>query len=354
MNQQLSSIDAIVADPAFGIGLNETLEHIRGYAMCSVLVSLMDMGILDRLEIGVTPEAISRDLGLDPHLLRGVFSYLAAERIVAQDGHGATAHFSLTQEGRRLQLYKGWYTMFVGGYRPIFERLDHVLRGGATSVARIGAKVGAGSCEISRYDTIPKTIEFIRKFNPDARVVADIGCGNAQYLCAIVELFDGIKGIGIEPNRGAYEEGLGLLAKNGLGSRIVLVNRDALSWQPNEPVDFLLFGFVLHELLGQSGEGELVAYLRALASRFCRSKFVIMEVDLCPDNGLMQTAYGRGYYNPYILLHSLTGQKLIARREWDRIFLTAGYNILTVEPTDPRIDPTGLGICYVIEPRAIA
>ena len=191
MNQQLSSIE-VVADPAFSIGLNEdSRAHSR---LCDVQRARLARGPghpRQRSKIGVTPEVIC----LRPWPRSAAAARASqlprrrADRVAGRQG----PQFSLTEEGRHLNCTRAGNDVVVGGYRPIFERLDHVLREGATSVTRIGAKVGIGSCEISRYDAIPKTIEFIRRFNPDARIVADIGCGDAQYLCAIVELFDGIK-----------------------------------------------------------------------------------------------------------------------------------------------------------------
>lgn len=78
----------------------------------------------------------------------------------------------------------------------------------------------------------------------------------------------GLRAVGIEPSRGAYEAGLRIVRERGLQDRVRLVNCEALDYQMQEPPDFVLFGFVLHELYAQIGEERLVQHLRMIREKF--------------------------------------------------------------------------------------
>jgi len=214
--------------------------------------------------------------------------------------------------------------------------------------------VGTGSCQISRYDTIPMTKAFIQSVKPDAKHIVDFGCGNALYLCALAKELDGIRAIGIEPDKNAYEAGLRKVAELGLQGQVSLVNVDALDYEITEKPDFILFGFVLQEIVSQIGRPAFVEYLSKLGRKFADSYLMVMEVDYDIDNReVMQSPMGRGYYNPYFLLHPFTNQLLLPKKEWDQIFAEAGFDIVRDEVTSPKADPSGFGICYVLKYRGL-
>ena len=221
------------------------------------------------------------------------------------------------------------------------------MQEGIDGYKRDGMFVGVGSCQISRYDTIPLTKEFIKSVKPDAKSIVDFGCGNALYLCTLAKELDGIKAIGIEPDTSAYEAGLKQVERLGLQDQVSLVNLDALDYQIEEQPDFILFGFVLQEIISQIGRPAMVDYLRKMGQKFSSSYLMVMEVDYDIDNqAVMQSPMGRGYYNPYFLLHPFTNQLLLPKKTWDEIFDEAGYDIVRDEVTSPKARP--LRVWYLL------
>lgn len=343
----------VTEDNPFLEGLLRSLGHIRGFVAAQVFFDVLREGILPLVDSGLDVDAICQRKGYRRELLEATFEYLVIEDVLEKDRtpDGASA-FRLTPYGRDLEKYQGWFFMFVGGYGPIFANVAKMMREGTSAATRIGEWVGTGSCLISQYDTIPLTKDFMARVSPNPRSIVDFGCGNALYLCTFCESMPGIKAIGIEPSRGAYEAGVKMVRERGLEARIELVNCEALDYAIEAAPDFVLFGFVLHELYGQIGEEALVRYLAELGRRFSKSHLIVMEVDYDVDNhAVMKAPMGRGYYNPYFLLHPFTGQKLVPRAKWVEMFGRAGFEILALEEVDARVDPSGLGIGLLLRYR---
>lgn len=332
----------------------KTLDYVKGFVGAKVIFQMLQLGVFDDLLEGRSIEQIASGRKLDPYLLRTVFEYLTVEGLLVKEGRGrdAGASFHLSAYGSRIKHYEGWFNILIGGYDNIFSNVGAMLTEGIDGYKRNGRLVGVGSCQISQYDTIPITRAFIERVKPSAKLIVDFGCGNAQYLCTLAKELGDIKAIGIEPDTSAYEAGLKQVEQMGLQEQVRLVNVDALDYEIDEQPDFILFGFVLQEIISQIGRPAFIDYLRKLGRKFAGSYLMVMEVDYDIDNkAAMQAPMGRGYYNPYFLLHPFTNQLLLPRREWEVIFDEAGYDVVVDEVTSAKADPSGFGICYVLKHR---
>jgi len=349
------SVDDILNSSWFQPEMFKTLDYVKGFVGAKVIFQMLKLGVFDDLLEGMSLEGIAAKRGMDAYLLRTVFEYLTVEGLLLKETSGDTASFRLSAYGSRIKYYEGWFNILVGGYDSIFSNIGAMLQEGIDGYKRDGKWVGIGSCQISRYDTIPLTKAFIQSVKPDARTIVDFGCGNAQYLCTLAQELGDIRAIGIEPDKSAYEAGLKQVAEMGLEGQVSLVNVDALDYEITEHPDFILFGFVLQEIVSQVGRPAFIEYLRKLGSKFADSYLMVMEVDYDVDNvAVMQSPMGRGYYNPYFLLHPFTNQLLLPKKDWDGIFDEAGYDVVRDEVTSPKADPSGLGICYVLKYRGTA
>ena len=352
LREEDRSVEDILDSATFQPEMFKTLDYVKGFVGAKVIFQMIKLGVIDDLLAGLSLEDIAAARELDPYLLRTVFEYLTVEDVLIKETADNHVSFRLSAYGSRMKHYEGWFNILIGGYDNIFSNIAPMLQQGIDGFKRDGMFVGVGSCQISRYDTIPLTKEFIKSVKPDAKSIVDFGCGNALYLCTLAKELDGIKAIGIEPDTSAYEAGLKQVERLGLQDQVSLVNLDALDYQIEEQPDFILFGFVLQEIISQIGRPAMVDYLRKMGQKFTNSYLMVMEVDYDIDNSaVMQSPMGRGYYNPYFLLHPFTNQLLLPKKTWDEIFDEAGYDIVRDQVTSPKADPTGFGICYVLKYR---
>ncbi|WP_420978832.1 methyltransferase domain-containing protein [Burkholderia gladioli] len=351
------TVEAILDSTWFQPEQFKTLDYVKGFVGAKVIFQMLQLGVFDDLLAGKSLAQIAEGRKMDAYLLRTVFEYLAVEGLLVKEGEGRDpqASFRLSDYGSRIKHYEGWFNILIGGYDSIFSNVGAMLTEGIDGYKRNGRLVGVGSCQISQYDTIPITKAFIESVKPDAKQIVDFGCGNAQYLCTLVKELGAIKAVGIEPDTGAYEAGLRQVESMGMQDQIRLVNVNALDYEIDEAPDFILFGFVLQEIISQIGRPAFIEYLRKLGRKFAGSYLMVMEVNYDIDNAAaMQAPMGRGYYNPYFLLHPFTNQLLLPKREWDQIFDEAGYDVVRDEVTSAKADPTGFGICYVLKHRGEA
>jgi 2-ketoarginine methyltransferase len=333
----------------FETALVDSLQPIRGYALALALNHLFETGLFEAIawRKSADIEDVADLLHLDRSRLTGFLLYLQVEQYVQVHG----SQVELTEKGRGLARFKPWYEMLIGGYGETFANIGNGLRKGSPPLSRRLDKVGSGSCGISHYDAIPLTKKLLDRLAEKPRSIVDIGCGNALYLAELCDLYPGLYAVGVEPSSG-YEEACALIADHGFQDRVSLFKGTAqefLAHWSGAPVDAIVLGFVLHEILAQDSEQGVIDFLRAVAARFPGASIAVIEVETWIDDlPRMEHSLARAYYNPYFLLHYFTNQKLERREFWARTFEQAGLRVVHADTTDTRVDSTGFELGFLV------
>lgn len=326
------------------------IEPIRGFVLASTTYHFFDSGVFDFLR-DKGPASVARlaaDLRLNPKKLRGLLDYLVNENLLVRHEE----EYRLCERSVQLHRFRGWYTMLIGGYGHTFLQMGNVLSADAGWATRDAAKVGIGSCEISRFDAMPLTRSLMAKAPGRKRNLLDLGCGNALYLAEFCQANPELHALGVEPDRGGYEAGLATIRRYGLEDRVSLVNQGAVEFMNSQiefDPDFLILGFVLHEIVGSEGKANTVQFLRTIIRRFPRIRLIVIEVDeRWREANIMQHGLSLAYYNAYYLLHSFTAQQLLPHATWLELFAEAGLEVLATESTSEQVDSTKLEIGYLL------
>lgn len=334
----------------FEAELIDALQPVRAFALATAIWHLFETGLFEALEPGGRP---LRELGgekdLDEVRLEAFLKYLRNEGLVSEREGG----YGLTAKGKALAPFRGWYTMMVGGYGPTFREMGEKLRRGSEPAGRDRARVGIGSCGISEYDAIPLTRALMKVSGKPCRRMLDLGCGNALYLVEFCKALPEIEAWGVEPALDTWQAATELVRRNGLEERIHIVHAGALEFlhtadRSIQP-DFTVLGFVLHEILGQSGEAGVEEFLLGLTDRYPDLDIIVIEVDNqldAPEK--MRHGLSLAYYNPYFLFHPFTSQRLETREYWERLFERCGLEIVARQVVDARVDSTGLELGYLL------
>ncbi|QPS41831.1 2-ketoarginine methyltransferase [Burkholderia oklahomensis] len=330
--------------------LVSAIDPIRGFVKAAMIFHFFESEVFDYLLRSgwARVDAIAEDMKMNKRKLKGFLDYLVNEDLVVRKDK----EYLVSKRAIEINKFRGWYTMLIGGYGKTFLQMGSCLPVDADWAARDAAKVGIGSCGISHYDAIPLTRSLVAKAPGNKRNFLDLGCGNAMYLAEFCRAIPEIYALGVEPDRGGYEAGLAIIKKNELESRVSLINMGAIEFINSgfdfNP-DFTVLGFVLHEILGQSGRSGVVGFLRAIIDRFPCVKIIVIEVeDRIEEQKIMQHGLSLAYYNPYYLLHYFTEQHLVSDEVWLEIFDEAGLSVLAKETTSPHVDSTALEIGYLL------
>lgn len=330
--------------------LIEAIDPIRGFVVAAVVYHFFDSGVFDYLHTkGVANVArIAGDLKLNVKKLRGLLDYLVNENLVSRQGD----EYRLRERAVRMHRFRGWYTMLIGGYGHTFLQMGNVLSADAGWATRDAAKVGIGSCEISHYDAMPLTRSLMAKAPGRKRNLLDLGCGNALYLAEFCQASPELHALGVEPDRGGYEAGLATIKRFRLEDRVSLVNMGAVEFMRSDIAfdpDFLILGFVLHEIVGTEGREGAIKFLRTIIQRLPRIRLIVIEVDeRSRDAHIMRHGLSLAYYNAYYLLHNFTTQQLLPHATWLEMFAEAGLELLETEHASDLVDSTRLEIGYLL------
>jgi 2-ketoarginine methyltransferase len=342
---------ADVVDASFELRLIEAIRPISEHFLAVAIHHLFDTGIYAVLaaESAVPIEALADSLILDLERLRGFLLYLSNEGIVAI----ADDTVRLTPAGRAYAEFQPWYTFLIGGYGSTIQQIGSALRLDSPTCSRNGRYVGAGSCEISRYDGMPMTRDLLAKAGVECRELLDLGCGNALYLTEFCRNLPGVRAWGVEPDPGGHREARRLVEQAGMADRVTLVNASATDFLRDPPPacepNLIVLGYVLQEILAQEGETAILKLLRDVVARYPKINIAVIEVANEIDNpAVMRHRLATNFWNPYFLIHYFTRQRLEKRAYWDDLFERAGLTVAAFVTTDPRVDSTGVELGYLL------
>jgi 2-ketoarginine methyltransferase len=344
---------------AFRPTLLRALDYLAGWATAELLLAIVeDEPLLSALEQGVSAEELAARLGSPDSERNGsTASELTGALLQALHSEGALAHeggtYRLAEDLSELRSVHGWLELLMEGYRELFKGVGRLMREGDGAIERNHVRVATGSARIATYDAVPLTLRLIERLGVSEGVVLDYGCGNALYLIALCAQHPGLRGLGVELAQETVQAARAHVRAAGLEDRIAIEHASAPDYRPSEQVDFVVSAFVLHEIVGQRGVEGTVEFLRSFGERFPDAKLLIVEVSNPYAEGRGELVgsdrQGKGYYNYYIWLHSVTTQRLLPHAQWLQLFERAGYHVVHEERVEDIVDSTGLEIGYALE-----
>jgi 2-ketoarginine methyltransferase len=335
---------------AFRPTLLRALDYLAGWGTAELLLAIVeDEPLLAALEQGVSAEQLAQRLGSpDTALTKALLQALHSEGALVSEG----GVYRLAEDLSQLRAVHGWLELLMEGYRELFQGVGRLMREGA-SIERNHLRVATGSARIAIYDAVPLTLRLIERLGASEGVVLDYGCGSGLYLITLCAQHPGLRAIGVELAQETVQAARARVSEAGLEDRIAIEHASAPDYVPSEQVDFVVSAFVLHEIVGQRGVQGTVEFLSAFGERFPNAKLLIIEVSNPYEEGRGELVgsdrQGRGYYNYYIWLHSVTTQRLLPHAQWLELFARAGYRVLHEERVDDIVDSTGLEIGYALE-----
>lgn len=341
----------------FKSGLNSSLEHLRGFAVSIIFYNFIKSGLYAEIKKGnTTVKAISDRLHMNPVRIKAILNFLRAERLLSYNNDSDM--WCLNKEAEALYLAEGWLELLVGGYGNTVLQLTDNLHS-EIPITRNFQAVGSGSCKMSNFGAFPLLQSMFSSFNTnitDKYAIIDFGCGDGAALATFLKHLPNSIGYGFEYTDESIQNAKQYLSTANLANKTSLykfeenVFFDKVLSIPTDYKKCIVFSFVLHEILGQHGDGYLQDFLVKIRELLKPHALLIIEVDYNIDKALEKDpVYALGYYNLYNLLHDFTGQKLETIDYWRTLFSKTGFEIKKMSPISESIDPTNLEIGFYLE-----
>ena len=307
----MTAVGTAVADrPVF--------ELFEGFALASVLASLEQSGLLERLEAGPVSVAADDADNVDG-LLLATLRYLTQRELTTESG----GSFALTPRGQAICKDKGYLVWLQGGYGHVLASLGAFATGALTygrDVTREGRWVADGSALIGRDDVAPHATEVLSGI--DFHHVVDLGCGNARFLIGAAGRF-GVTGVGVDLSPEACEDAATMIEQAGLTGKVVVRCGDAgdLDAIPElAQADLAVAHFLLHEIF-EHGREALVGYLTKLGTLMPKGAHMLVA-EVQPASG----AHDERWRPEFTLLHAVMRQELLDADGWHEAFTAAGWS----------------------------
>ncbi len=299
-------------------------QLIRGFFATPTIIALLNAGLFDELarERSVSVESFASQRGLDPDVLDALCDYLYSLKVLErQDGV-----VTIGPRGRHLLdvLPGAFYS--AGAYASVFYNLEPLLKGEkryGADVERDTALAARGSGESGKLFVFPVVRNLIRERGISS--VLDLGCGDAAFLIGLCQANEGISGYGVDISAAAIADGLRNVEQTNLDGRIQLLAEDMFDLAPVAErfpdVQAATIFFVLHEFL-QRGPERVLDFLTEFRRTFQGVPLIVCESVRHSPQELRKRP---GPIMEFQLVHALSGQRTVTRREWRDMFATAGF-----------------------------
>jgi 2-ketoarginine methyltransferase len=323
------------------------LEPFRGFVLSTAIYAMQKSGLEGEIAGGASLDQLVDGGRRDRERLTALLDYLGAAGLVTSDAET----FTLTDLAHTYREAGVWYEMMIGGYGVTFLSLADHLDAGTPLAPRVGRYVGSGSCGISMHDSIPLLRRLLAASGRDYRRLIDLGCGSGVYLTELCAQYPLLHAVGIEPEADTVEAARRWVSGQPGGDRVTIEQAGALEWieRTADKPDLAILAFVIHEVLGQEGEPGVRRLLTGLFDAAPDLDLVVIDIDKrSADRAAMAHPLARNYYNAYFLLHPFTGQRLMAREWWERLFASTRLTVVDSGTTDPSMDSTGFEIGWLL------
>ncbi|MFC1782546.1 class I SAM-dependent methyltransferase, partial [Planctomycetota bacterium] len=305
---------------------DQGLKYVRGYAACCCWWTLLNEGILDKLEKEgqVDESELLQTYQGDTEVLEAIVEYL--------DGIGLLEYqnnrIGLSKDGQVLMAEPRGLLELLWAYEPCFSNLGELLSGkkmyGRDLERRI-TFVGQGSgrlCEQLPYPVMRRMI-----LEQNSNMVLDLGCGDMALLAGLCRVNEEIRGHGIDNSPEMVRFNHDQLKQNDYDGRLTIQQGDmfALGELPKElpPIDCITACDTFHEYL--QDQQRLIELLRHLKERFKGVHFVIGEFCLQDAGWLKKHKTATLEHH---LFHQLSNQQIGSAQQWREIFHQAGLEIV--------------------------
>lgn len=330
----------------------EIVFLMRGFFSCPILTTLGKSGILDRFVKG--PFRIQDISGIENY---GVFStvlnYLINVGLLKRKEAPDSTVYEPTELGKKVFTRYGSFVL-LHSYRSFMVELESLLfekNESRPRCDRLENVIGSGLTNGRKF--FPKALNMLK--NLDVQTIADIGCGDGDFLTRVLDLFPQAEVIASDISDISIKQTLANLHRRYPQTHIESVLTDAFkveNWaslladkaKQNKGDIIASMWYLIHEI-SHRNEDRIVDFLYRIHQLCPRAQLIIGEITRIDEALLSKHRYSS--IMPEILFfHDVSGQGVLSWEQYQSIRQRIPYDICgealfdLIEDGDKKI-PTG-------------
>lgn len=326
--------------------IEDIVVLLRGFFSTPIISSLGRLGVLDAMT-SISSFTVD-DFPNIPNkkLLKDSFRYFVRLGLM-ENIDGQRDIYKASDLGK--EIFRRANSFYVP--HSYFEYMHHyhdLIQNPSTGVKyeveRLENVIGSGKTHL-RY--FPPAISFLkRKINFD--VIADIGCGDGQFLSAFLRGMPDKKVVGIDISKLSTEATYKNLKEQYPQEEVTVVCSDALDIKKWREEVLRVAGtgkivismwFLLHEI-SKNKPDSLVEFFRQIHELFPATAVVVGEV-VCQGDVVLSKHSAKSIMSEYLFFHEMSEQGILSWEEYREVLNKIPYELLFERLFDEAPDNDG-------------
>lgn len=320
----------------------ELIALMRGFFSLPVIISLSRYNIIEK--ILKAEQSVNNFKNIkNKNFLNAIFNYLASLGILKKIDHKSKnkQKFKVTELGKKILSRVGSFHL-LNSYSPFINNLGNLLNSSSKSTIKCNRKenvLGSGLTNGRKF--FPKSFEFFKKNDFD--LVADIGCGDGDYLSKSIKYFSNSTFLASDISSKAIFECKKNLSKKFFKKKINYLKCDASNvekWcdkinklKPNHDSKILItIWYVVHEI-SDNNKLKVINFFKKIKINCPNAEILIGEI-VNIDSPILNENKEISILPEFLFFHEISGQGVLSIKELNYIKKKIPYKLINYHEFD--------------------
>ncbi len=310
---------------------SELIYLMRGFFSLPVVISLSNNGVLEKILTSQVNATKFKSIK-NKKFLNSIFNYLANLGILKKKIIKGKENFNITILGKKILSRVGSFHL-LNSYGPFINNINKILdKKSRTNISCDREENVLGSGLTNGRKFFPKSFEFFKRDEFD--VIADIGCGDGEYLSRSIKYFSKADFFASDISQKALIECKKKLRKKT--NRITFFKSDAFNvknWskilnkitQNKKKKILITMWYVVHEI-SKNNRHRVINFFKEIKKNCPNANVLIGEI-INIDPLTLSKNRDISILPEFLFFHEISGQGVLKINDFDYIKKKIPYNL---------------------------
>ncbi len=319
----------------------ELVSLLRGFFSLPVIISLSRFGIIEKI-LKKKKSVYDFKNVKNKEFLNSIFKYLCSLGILKlENKNKKNQKFLTTKLGKKILVRKGSFHL-LNSYGPFINNIDKLLTSSSNKNISCDRKenvIGSGLTNGRKF--FPKCFEFFKKNDFD--IVADIGCGDGDYLSRSIKYFSNSDFFASDVSSKAIFQCRKNLSSNYPKKKITYFRSDAsnankwctklnkLKLKKNSKI-LITFWYVIHEI-SENNKYKVINFFKKIKKICPNADIVIGEIVKIDETTLFANKEF-SILPEFLFFHEISGQGVLSIKDLNFIKSKIPYKLINYHEFD--------------------